>query len=162
MLSIEQIQKLDELITLMASTAPFSDQELQALWEKDKKRERAVVELILSEGVTFGEASGGHDFLNQSEENFKAYIKGINIDLVQQVAIVLHDFKLYLERGDAPAPYYPWRIAVILRKTKSLGKEKEFLNAWCSHFSRLSHAGARYRDLVMRADKIKIHRDLDT
>lgn len=153
----EHFDKLEELINLMMSAKPFTENQLRALWKKDKDRESKAIEKMLSEGITYGEATGGHDFLNQPEEDFRKYLKSIDNELGQQVEIVLRDFKLYLERGEAPAPYYPWRIAIILRKNKLLEKEKEFLTAWYRHFSRLgSSCGARYRDLNVRAEKMGI------
>ncbi len=51
-----------------------------------------------------------------------------------------------------PAPYYSYRIAVILSKQKEVEREKAFLAAWCKHFSEVG-IGQRYADLVESARK---------
>ena len=45
-------------------------------------------------------------------------MKVIDNNLGEQIAIVAEAFSTYLATGEVPAPYYPWRIAVILRRAK--------------------------------------------
>ena len=53
-----------------------------------------------------------------------------------------------------PAPYYPWRIAVILSKRKMKDRERDFLTGWCRHFA--LGIGRRYGALVKRAEKLGV------
>lgn len=56
-----------------------------------------------------------------------------------------------IKTGEVPAPYYAWRIAIILSKEKQKDKEAEFLQAWCRHFKFC--AGTRYQQITARAVK---------
>ena len=132
---------------------PFSEGELKALWEKDREREMGLYDRMLKTGETYGVASGGHDFLNKPEDKFYENLKSIDNSLEQHALIVHKDILSYLKTGYAPAPYYAWRIAIILIKEKQKDKEKEFLQAWYRHFARLRNGSARYRILADRAEK---------
>lgn len=147
------LEKFSQLIALMKSTKVYIDEELKELRDQDKIREHKIIEKMLANGVTYGEASGEYEFLNQSYEDFQKYLKSINNELDSNVEIVRYGFETYIKRGDAPFPYYAWRIAIILSKNKLFEEEREFLYEWCRHFGRLENCGARYRDLVIRAKK---------
>ena len=74
-----------------------------------------------------------------------------------QVKIVADAFSHYVVTGEAPAPYYPMRIAIILSKSKMKEKEKEFLTAWCRHFGKIERrAGTKYEELSKRAIKMGV------
>jgi len=79
-------------------------------------------------------------------------IKQYDNDLAKQVAIVSEGLDGWERSGMTPAPYYSYRIAVILSKQKEVEREKAFLAAWCRHFSEIG-SGQRYVDLVKRARK---------
>lgn len=108
----------------------------------------------MMEGQTAGEALGGLAILNQSEDAFRAELKSIDNDLGRQISIVSESLDNWFKRGETPAPYYPWRIAVILGKAKRKEEEKAFLAAWCKHFGHLR--GARYEALAERARKLGV------
>lgn len=157
MTSLPNLSQLDELIQLMMSAAIYSADELKDLRKKDKQRESGVIARMFEKGESYGVASGGPAFLNQPEDAFFAYMKSIDNDLDVHVGIVKDAFKLYVQRGEIPAPHYAWRIAVILRKAKMKEKEKEFLTAWCRHFGKIERrAGVTYADLAERAAKMGI------
>ncbi len=148
---------LDSLIKHMMASPVYSQKQLEALWEKDKARIKVAVERMLETGETYGVASGGPDFINQPENQFSQYLKNTANDLDVQVKIVDEAFAHYVVTGEAPAPYYPMRIAIILSKAKRKDKEREFLAAWCRHFSAIGQrAGARYGALVSRAEKLGV------
>ena len=86
--------------------------------------------------------------MSLDEEAFRDHMKSIDNNLGEQAAIVAEAFSKYLATGEIPAPYYPWRIAVITRRAKRPELEKRFLAAWCRHFP--SGNGARYAQLVDR------------
>ena len=79
-------------------------------------------------------------------------IKQYDNDLAKQVEIVSEGLDGWERTGMTPAPYYSYRIAVILSKKKEVEREKDFLTAWCRHFSEVG-IGQRYADLVERARK---------
>ncbi|WP_425093458.1 hypothetical protein [Tropicimonas sp. S265A] len=79
-------------------------------------------------------------------------IKQYDNDLAKQVAIVSEGLDGWERSGMTPAPYYSYRIAVILSKQKEVEREKAFLAAWCRHFTEVG-IGQRYADLVERARK---------
>lgn len=90
------VSKLNDLIHLLNNHTPFTRADLAHLREKDKVRMRVATERMIEEGITLGQAIGTHDFLNQDEDNFRAYLKSIDNLLEQHVAIVQKDFELYL------------------------------------------------------------------
>jgi hypothetical protein len=148
---------LDDLIRHMMIAPVYSPKQLEALWEKDRARIKAAIQRMLETGETYGVASGGPAFLNQPEEQFRQYLKNTDNDLDAQVKIVADAFSHYVVTGEAPAPYYPMRIAIILSKAKMKDKEREFLAAWCRHFSGLGRrVGARYGELIKRAEKLGV------
>ncbi|MEM9843381.1 MAG: hypothetical protein AAF965_01155 [Pseudomonadota bacterium] len=79
-------------------------------------------------------------------------IKQYDNDLAKQVEIVSEGLDGWERSGMTPAPYYSYRIAIILSKQKEIEREKAFLAAWCRHFSEVG-IGQRYADLVERARK---------
>ena len=105
-------------------------------------------------GQTCGQASGGLALLNQPEQAFRAELKAIDGDLAKQVAIVNETLDGWFERGEQPAPYYAWRIAVLLGKQKRREEERAFLGAWCAHFGTI--VGGRYEKLAERARKLGV------
>ena len=129
----------------------LSQQQLKKL---RKENESEAVSRMLETGETYGEASGGLEFLNQPESDVLSYLKSIDNDLFAQVEIVNTACREYFKTGEIPAPYYPWRIAVILSKRKMKDREREFLAGWCRHFS--LGIGGRYGDLVRRAEKLEV------
>lgn len=143
------LEKLYKLIDLMKNTPVYTQDELKKLWEKDRERELEIARKMLDEHITYGQASGEYDFLNKETEEFREYLKSINNDLDVNIEIVRYGFEKYIERGDAPFPYYAERIAVILSKNKMYKEEREFLYEWCRHF--LQTCGTGYRDIVNRA-----------
>ena len=149
-----ETKNLDALLDQLVAAPVYSEQQLKDLWEKDKVRRRAAIERMFDEGVSYGVATGTPAFLNQPEDQFFAYLKKIDNELDEQVKIVGEAFTDYLKTGEHPAPYYAWRIAIILRKAKMKEKEKEFLTAWCRHFAKTK--GNRYEAIAARAAKMGI------
>lgn len=90
--------------------------------------------------------------LQFSDKEREAFMRAADNDLSQQVTIVQKSFDYWLKTGEIPAPYYAFRIAVILRKAKHKDLEKQFLEAWVRHFP--DGNGKRYADLVERARKM--------
>ncbi|GGO89939.1 hypothetical protein [Stakelama pacifica] len=107
------------------------------------------------QGQTFGQAMGGLSILNQPEDAFRAELKSIDNDLGRQIGIVNDALDQWFTKGEAPPPYYAWRIAVILSKAKRKDEEGRFLAAWCKHFG--ATRGNRYEALADRARKLGVY-----
>lgn len=113
--------------------------------------ERAFPKML--EGQTYGQATGGLSVLNQpSEEAFRAELKATDNDLGRQISIVNEALDGWFDQGEIPAPYYAWRVAVILGKAKRKAEEAAFLAAWCKHFG--TTKGNRYEMIAARAVKL--------
>ena len=78
---MQQIAELDKLIKFMIITPVYTQNQLEELWEQDRVRIKNVIERMLETGEAYGVASGGPDFLNQSEEKFRQYLKKTDNDL---------------------------------------------------------------------------------
>lgn len=106
----------------------------------------------MTSGVSFGQASGSvlSDYWRQLDP--KAAIRAAQDDLGEQVRIVSGLLDEWLTRGEAAAPFYAWRITVTLRKAKQFDLEREFLRAYCRHFS--NQDTTRDGQLAERARKV--------
>lgn len=142
------MRDLNALIALMRDAAPFTAKERDALW---RQHSQSVTAKMLQTGESYGAASGGPSFLTLPEDQARSHIKSIDNDLAAQIEIVRSSFGHYRKTGDIPAPYYAWRIAVILGKSKEYDLERQFLAAWCRHFGH--RGGARYAAIHARAKK---------
>jgi hypothetical protein len=132
----------------MEQTPPLSDAQVNAL----VKKQTATFARVVETGETWNQASSGPAFLSLNVDAFRDHMKAIDNDLGEQTAIVAQAFARYLEIGEIPAPYFPWRIAVILRRAKKPDLEKKFLSAWCRHYP--TGNGVRYAQLVERFKKL--------
>jgi hypothetical protein len=147
-LSDDLASKVDDLIRLFADSRVMEHDERERLYREST---RAATTKMLDEGLTYGQASGAPEFLNQDEESFRAFMKKADQDLQWQCETVTAAFKRYRQTGEIPAPHYPMRVAVLLHKAKDFDREKQFLAAWCRHFP--TGNGAAYAALVERATK---------
>lgn len=148
-LSAALARKVDDLIRLFAHTP------VMAQGEVDRRYSRAMRDAtakMLDGGITYGQASGAPEFLNQDEESFRAFMKEADQNLAWQCDTVSKAFNRYLKIGEIPAPHYPMRVAVLLSRAKDFDREKQFLAAWCMHFP--SGNGVTYAALVERAKKV--------
>lgn len=136
------------LVERFETTNALSQEDLRSL--KDRRSELFLK--FISTGQTYNEVSGGPGFLSLPEPEMRAYLKSIDNDLAKQASIVDESFTAYLDRGEIPAPYYAWRIAIILRRAGCERLELRFLAAWCKHFD--SKGGGRYAKLAARYSKL--------
>ncbi len=83
-------------------------------------------------GVTYGQATESRGTVDTtgSEEEFRERLRSVDNNLAEQTRIVREGVEDYFKTGMMPAPYYAWRIAVILRKAKELELEADFLEAF--------------------------------
>ncbi|MET4634900.1 HIRAN domain-containing protein [Kaistia defluvii] len=146
------LARLDALITFLKEAKKPSSQHLEKL---RRAQSELTTSRMFENGETYGQASGAPAFLNLPEVDFRNHLRSIDNDLSAQIDIVDTACRSYFETGEVPAPYYPWRIAVILSKRKLKDREREFLAAWCRHFT--SGSGERYVALAERARKLGVH-----
>ncbi|MBH5371419.1 hypothetical protein [Bradyrhizobium glycinis] len=133
----------------METTPTLSNEDVEHLYSAHVLE---VVPAMLEDGKSYGEANGGTmSFLNRPDA--RDYIKSIQEDLGANVAIVSGAFAEYLNNGEPPAPFYAWRICVILAKARMRQLELRFLNAWVRHFEGCG-VGQRYKMLVQRRIKL--------
>jgi hypothetical protein len=151
-ISKETTCSVERLIALLNSRPKLSVEEVErrykAYFEKAFAR-------MTSSGVTYGEATGapGTAVTTTDETEFRKRLREIDDDLAEQVRIVTEGVSHYFENGEYPAPYYAWRIAVILRKTKEYELEREFLEAFSAKFA--DGRGKRYIDIGQRVEKAR-------
>ena len=139
------LEKLDSLIERMNAMSAITAKQAVARQKKNRidfieddeaTIQRKLVEMEADRSPSVLEDPGG--------------IKQYDNDLAKQVEIVSEGLDGWEHSGMTPAPYYSYRIAVILSKQKEVEREKAFLAAWCRHFSEVG-IGQRYTDLVDRA-----------
>lgn len=144
---VNALEKLDELIERMNAMPALTAKQAAArqktnridfIEDDEATIRRKLAELEADRSPSVLEDPGG--------------IKQYDNDLAKQVEIVSEGLDGWERSGMTPAPYYSYRIAVILSKQKEAEREKAFLAAWCRHFSEVG-IGQRYADLVERARK---------
>ena len=147
------LEQLRSAIKRLNETKPLSLAEQKVLEDKDN----AYRDLVLSDGqATLGKV-GGSDVLYQlPEAEFKAQLRSKQNDLGEMLRL----FNSFLDSWFSTArmavpPYYPDRIAVILRKAKCFELEKVFLAAYFRHFW-FEQGSAKDQALGERAKKIGV------
>lgn len=124
-----------------------------AMWEQAKEERHANIGRMFDEGISWGEAMGAHPIRNQNEDSFRTELQSIKQDLDAQIDIFGHGLNEYFKTGDHPPPYYPLRIAIILRKQKQSDRERQFLSAYFKHFA-MKRGSRTDERLVDRATKL--------
>ncbi|MCK1479912.1 hypothetical protein IVB27_35525 [Bradyrhizobium sp. 197] len=148
-LSEFDLDALTVLIDCLETTPTLSNEDVE---HRYRAHIRNVFPAMLEDGKSYGEASGGTmSFLNRPDA--RDYIISIHDDLGANVAILSGAFAEYLDTGEPPAPFYAWRICIILAKGKMRQLELRFLNAWVRHFEHRG-VGQRYKILVQRRTKL--------
>ena len=124
--------------------------------DEDRRKEllRQAVRGMTGEGVTYGQATGAPSYFNQDHASFRSFIREVDHDLEWQCSTVSDAFRRYYEVGDIPAPHYPMRIAILLRKEKESELERLFLATWCRRFQNGVGVGVTYSKLIERARKV--------
>ena len=145
------LARLKALTSFLMNAPILTEQQRERL---SKARIGETVTRMLKAGETYGEASDAPDFLSLPESDFRAHLQSIDNDLSAQLEIVDTECRSFFDNGEVPAPYYPWRIAVILSKRKMKDRERDFLEAWCRHFA--SGGGVKYGELVNRAGRLVV------
>jgi len=148
----QEISAVRSLATLLNEREPLSEDEKERLYKPYGQR---AVRQMLKSGNTYGEVTGAPGTaINTSDEGeFRDYLHSIDNDLLAQVKIVREGINHYFKNGEIPAPYYAWRISVIIRKANEYELEASFLEGFTKHFR--NGVGARYAAIAERAVKAR-------
>lgn len=148
-LSDDDRVKVRALIDYISSRPAMSEADRKS---KSRKHTQQVFQGI-APGKSYGEAIGfrGVGFNTNNQDEARQQLREIDNNLPRQIEVVRDGIEYYYESGSYPAPGYPWRIAVMLRKAQEYRLEAEFLDAFNARFS--DGLGKRYQDLVERATK---------
>ncbi len=149
------LSEVRELVMLLQDRRPLSEDARKALNEPYVRR---AVGTMLTTGATYGEVTGApgmpKGLLNvRDEAERRAFLRAIDNDLSEQVKLVREGVSHYFTNGEAPPPYYAWRVAVILRRGKEYALEADFLDGFAKHFRH--GIGGRYAELAERAVKAR-------
>ena len=152
-LSGPEIHYVDLFIERLEGLPPV---DYVALHESSKKQRLSEMERMLSDGLTFGEATSAHPILNQPYDDFRSSLSAINSNVIEQIKLIEYYLPRWFSMGEFPPPNHAWRIAIILRKAKEYGREHKFLYAYLLNFR--SRLGASRKDemLVERAEHMGI------
>ena len=144
-------QAVEDLIEFIESRPALSKAERDRL--SRRQAERMAPGMLA--GQSSGQASGfrGVAFDTNDQETAREQIKEVDNDLQAQIRIVRDGVEHYYEAGWYPAPYYPWRIAVMLRKAKEHDLERRLLEVWNARWS--DGLGRRYQQLQDREEKAR-------
>lgn len=147
-LSTEALSAVSDIAALLRSRRVVPEQER---WQLNHDYRREALKVMLETGATYGEATGAPGTVSQTRdaEEFKRQLRAVDDDLTNQVRILREGLSAYFAHGEWPAPYYAWRIGIILRKAKLPELEAEFLESWAAHFR--NGPGARYQAIAKRA-----------
>jgi hypothetical protein len=145
------ITSLEDLIRLLRSRPPLSKSERSQLYEPYFRKAYAT---MVERGVSYGGATGapGTAVMTTNEAAFRSHLQAIDNQLAEQVRIVKEGVDHCFKNGEMPAPYYAWRIVVILRKAKQFELELGFLKAYTTLFH--DGVGSRFgalRDRLVKA-----------
>lgn len=106
----------------------------------------------LHSGKSYGEAVGGLSFLGKSST--PAYLKSIQNDLGRQVEICNEVLDQHFGMGEPIYPGYFSRVALLLRKAKSMDLERDFIQAYAMHS--YDAPTATDKKMSARADKLDV------
>jgi hypothetical protein len=158
-LTSEEVQGVEILIERLNSTPLVTPEEAAGRY---RKFANSGATRMNSTGVSHGVASEAPDHLTQGEEHFRSEMARMNDLVLEQVRIFQHGLDQWFDHGQTFAPYYPYRIAVLLRKAGRRDLEESFLRAYVRHFGTWTTGGSRYAQILERASKMGISSDAHT
>jgi len=158
-LSPEEIQGVEILIERLNKTHFLPPEEAE---RRHRKFAKSTTARMISTGISYGVASEGPNHLTQGEEHFRSEMVRMNDLVLEQVRIFQQGLDQWFELGVPFAPYYPYRIAVILRKAKRRDLEERFLRAYVRHFRTWTTGGSQFTEILERAANMGIPIDAET
>ncbi len=152
-LTENQIAEVDSLTVLMGSHRKISAAEIEVLRKAQRPDFSHDTEDEMKQKYAKLRGEGGPLlFLKGDFDEVQNFLRERDNQIEFQIETTRNCFVHYLETGEIPPPYYPFRIAVILRRAKLILREKFFLEAWLKHFAGV--VGGRYADLFERLEKL--------
>lgn len=148
MVSESEIASVKSIVELLRSRPALTKQEIETRFSRYFKN---AFGKMLDDGQTYGQATRapGTAIKTTNEAEFRAHLKATDNNLAEQSRIVAEGVRHYFENGENPAPYYAWRVAIILRKEKLYALEADFLEAFSEKFP--ATIGGKYKDIAERA-----------
>lgn len=130
-LTDEEKAVVDGLVALLDSSEVLSGAEIE---RRHKASFRAAFSRMTEESMNYGQAVGFPVDFPADDQERRDFMKVKDQDLEWQVDITKKLFEMHLEKGEMPAPHYPRRIMVLMRKARDYDRERVFLTAWRRHF----------------------------
>lgn len=130
-LTDEDIRSVEALISRLRDTPVLSDEKAEA---QRRVHLSEAMQKMRAGDLTYGVATGAPSHLVQGEEHFRSEMKRMQDRIEDQIRITSHGLDQWFGRGEWAPPFYPYRIAIILRKAKRPDLEVAFINAHERHF----------------------------
>lgn len=149
----EDLERIQKIIDKLNARTKLTEK------ERDKRYGAYIsmaFDKILSTGASYGKVTGAPGTIIKyasDGDSFEQKIKDTKDNLAIQFDIVSEGIEHYFKIGEYPAPFYAWRIAIILRKANLMKLEYDFLDAYNQKFN--DGIGKRYQQLVERQAKCK-------
>ncbi len=146
LVSDAQISSVEELVSFLQSQRRLSAADVELLKKQrlpnylsDTKEQIATKLALLQSNAN------PLWFLGGETAEVREFLRTRDNDLDFHLDTVRKCFVAYFRDGETPPPFYPYRIAVMLRKGRLHTLEQAFLEAWVSHFP--GDGGGRYAAL---------------
>lgn len=138
--------EVERLISRLERTAPLSFQDIH---EKRDQFKEIRLQRVFEDGKAWGEASGVIPIYSMKQDDFFAHLKNTDNQILVQIDRFDQQLDLWFEVGESHAPYFPWRIIIILSKCGEKCLEKKFLAAYCRHFHDGARRGSRRDEMIV-------------
>lgn len=129
-LSSSDIAAFEILLTRLRAVIPISETEAE-------RRRKSNLDAMLSKiekGQPVESDNYGLGHFSLPEMEMRDYMKQADNSLSEQCKIISNMLDVWFDRGISPAPYYPRRVGIILRKAKRKDLNKVFCSEWDRHF----------------------------
>lgn len=143
------IAQVERLIEILEFTPVMTEAERAS---KQTLHYSATTERMSRTGEPWGDASDAIAFPN-GEGVLPRDDAHIESDLGKQIQIVSRSVEKWFSTGDIPAPHYPWRVAVLLSRSKLVDHERRFLTAFCRHFGKAR--GKKFEQIAQREQQLR-------
>lgn len=130
-LTDEEKAMVDSLVALLDTSEVLSDAEIK---RRHKAAFRAAFSRMTDGPMNYGQAMRFPVDFPADDQERREFTRVKDQDLEWQVEITKRLFEMHLWKGEMPAPHYPTRIMVLMRKARDYDREQIFLTAWRRHF----------------------------
>jgi hypothetical protein len=152
-LNEDERQKIVNLINRLQLTPLL---EFNVIREKQEQFVEARKTHVFIDGKSWGEASDALEIYSMDQNEFFAHLTNVQDNLKLQISRFESQLHQWFEAGESHAPYFPWRIIIILSKRGERDLEIGFLGAYCRHFHDRARRGSKTDEMIVaRAIKKK-------